>query len=519
MTGILWQLELSPSTFRTCDFPGVVHVKPSERSLLWVVVGLLALHAIALNLYPVAFFGDDLLYVRLAQEHPDASVADFLTYRDGAMRRYRPLTKIFLVQSYRAFGSEPTLVRGATTITLVLTILMVLALARSMGLRSTTCYLAAALFLIHQMPVSVLYRNGRMEQHFTLAGLVALVAVVRAYDSSEHLLRRRLWLALIPVSLIVGCLWSEAALCFVLVVPLWAAARTLLDREGPSLGARIRFVSTVAVLAVGAAAAFLVWYRAVGAPLQGEHRYAMGLRIATLENFATSVVAWLTPVSSVSVVRWLAAPAEHVPALAATALLSAGLVWLLCLGGRRLGRSEPRKLMLAFLCLGAAFACLLPVALTQHMGEPYVYSSVLMFCLAAAILVGEPFLVSSTTGRQRKGRTVLALLLVIGLVGGQAQASIQKISLSRRNGERFQRLVRDLEQKTPARSDGVVHLIDRSCQWSFGQLLMPMYLVYGTGAGEPFEVRWVLQGELPPPGSWAVRDDGSVELWTGTEMQ
>jgi hypothetical protein len=494
-------------------------VKRLERSLQWIVVGLLLAHAVALNAWPVAFYGDDLLYVRLAQEHADSHAADFLTFRDGAMRRYRPLTKLFLVQSYRAFGVKPTLVRAATTLTLALTVLGVLALAKAAGLRASTGYLASALFLVHQMPVSVLYRNGRMEQHFTLAGLLALLAVERAYRSRDRPVERRLWLAVIPAALIVGFLWSEAALCFAAVVPLWAGVRTAFDHEDLSHRERIRFSLGTATLAFGAAAAFLAWYWAIGAPLQGRNRYLMGLGPATLDNLVTSVAAWVTPVSSIAVVRWMRAPSEHLPALSVTALLSALVLWCLYRGGRELARSDPRKLMLALLCLASAFVCLFPVALTQHMGEPYVYSSVLMFCLAAAILVGEPFLTPSMATRQHKGLTLLVLLLVAGVVAGHVHASVQKISLSRRNGVRLQRLTHQLEHRARAQDSGVVYLIDRSDQESFGQLLMPVRLVYGTGAGEPFEVQWVVSGATPPATSWVVRDDGSIEPWAGLDLQ
>lgn len=469
-----------------------------------VVLVLVLLHLLALNLWPVGFYGDDLLYVRLAQNEEERGAGDFLTYRDGSMRRYRPFTKLLLIRSYRMFGLQPTFIRAATGAALLLSVLCLLALVRSMRLSRSTGYMAAALFLIHQMPISVLYRNSRMEQYFTLAGLLALLAVEGALRAPAGSLARRAWLAVIPATLSLAFLWSEVALCFAAVVPLWALVRAYAER-GTASKDRRRAAWSASLLAVGTAVTLLGWYVSIGAPLQGQNRYTMGLGAATIKNIVLAGAAMITPGSSIQIFRWSLAPAQHLVALALTVVLSAATATALAVGLVKLWRTNRQRWTLAVLCLGAAFVCLFPAILTQHIAEPYVYSSTLLFCLAVAILLSE------SIEERRLPLAVSAVLLLC--VAGHVHASVQKIAVCRENGQRFQQLNHELERRVGDGEGEVVYLVDASKKESFGQFAMPMRLVYGVGAEGTFQVRWIGFEVTAAPESvpvWTVEEDGSI---------
>ena len=113
------------------------------------------------------------------------------------------------------------------------------------------------------MLVSPLYRNSRPEHYFTLFGLLGVLALDIALESSDRR-RRWLWLAAMSAALAVAFLWSEVAICFIGVAALWAATA---PRGVPAAGRRSSVVQTLALLSV-LMVVLLVWYWQIGAPLQ-----------------------------------------------------------------------------------------------------------------------------------------------------------------------------------------------------------------------------------------------------------
>ncbi|HKQ60693.1 MAG TPA: hypothetical protein VJS92_05360 [Candidatus Polarisedimenticolaceae bacterium] len=445
---------------------------------------LLAVHLAAINLYPIGWFGDDLLYVEFAATHAEATPAQVLTYQDQALRRYRPLSKLLVLASYRASGLGTRWTHLASSASLALTVVAAVALGRRLRLPWSAVGLGLAWFLVHQGTILVLYRNARIEQHFTLWGLVGL-GCVEACGAARG---RRAAVAAATgavLALSAALLWSEAAVAWLGVAALWALSR--LERR--------RAFGLVALM-LAMLAGYLAWSALLGAPLQDQGRYAVGLGRSTLVNLATAAAGWIEPVCTVRVLEWMRDAGGHAAALAASAaaaLAVAGLLACALVHARRRQREAFRTTALLF---GSALLCLFPAVLTQHVSEAYLYPSILFFCLGAGTVV-EAFPRRSVTA------AVLALVFC-----GHAEAAIHKVRLLHANGRRFERLVRELEAKTDPAPGRSIALVDQTPDpHAISQFVLPMPLLYLTGPQRGYTVVWRRPGSS---GAWGVAPDGSL---------
>lgn len=479
------------------------------QTALGVLLALLLLaHVAVLVLLPIGWFGDDLHYLKFAAEHREASVRDVFTWEDRALRRYRPLEKLLCREVWKRFDLDTRPLRAVTGASLVLTIGLGLALARRAGVDAVAARLGLIGFLVHQALPAVLYRNARMEQHVALCGLLALLAWERWLREAKGWSTSAAWgVGGMGVSLLGALLWSEAAAGLLLVVIAWSWLR-----GGSSLG---RWAAALVALAVGTG--FVVGCLAVGAPLSDTGRYAVSLGGTTVRNAGIALAGWLSPVSSILVVRWLRA--ENWAALALAALIVALIVAALIAAGRRVRRLAPPVFGVAGAFYAAAVLALFPVVLLQHLSEAYLYPSLLFFCMASGVLVGhaarlrgpaEGAVVASRGGRSVR-LAVVALLVVA--MGGHLHAMVTKVAHLRHNATRFARLTGEIESGTAARRQGTVHLVDRSGDaLPISQYVLPMRLVYLWGPQRGWDVVWLNENQAPPRGfeRWAVRPEGRL---------
>ncbi len=489
-----------------------------NRLLTVLLLSLLIGHVLTLQFWPVGWFGDDLSYVRVAKLRLDDPVWTLFALGDDASCRYRPLTKTLVRAAYRREELAASIPRFANAVSLVLVVALAFILTRRLGVLRRHSLIGLVFFLLHQLPVATVYRNARMEHHFTVFGLLALLATQNYMAADTGRLGMGLRFLAIPVTLIVALLWSEGAAGFALLVPFaaWFAAG---DRIGVGAAVRRRRIWAVGAAVALGVVAFVIVYAMAGGLLAGGGRFELRPGLPTLVNLATVVTGWVEPVSSIRLVQWLRDGPANPAGLGLAAGLSVFVVGLLLRGVNVVREADDRQRRAATLLGIAAVLVLFPVVFLQQISEVYVFPSVLFFCLAAGVLLGVQL--EAQRGSRPIGKTarvgVLVLLAAYALV--HVVAASEKVTALRRNGERFGRLARQLEERAAAGPGTVIHVGSQSPEEQpVSQYVLPIRLVWALGPQRGYEVLWTPEAgkSIGAPPDWWVAEDGTLApAWLG----
>ncbi len=380
-------------------------------------------------------FGDDFnSWTKINEIKDQSASALFFERYDSSF--YRPLEMMLVRANLRAYGYEPKLYHALTFIGHFLTCLLVLMLARRMGLDKFSSVVAAMLFSAHQAgAMAALSADSAGQVYSTAFGLLCLIALI-----NKDKLPTQIGATFSSFFLFAALLSKDGAVSFFVMAIFVLAVHVKLKRMAWRKAAQLA-LPLIAVMIIY----FILRARAHMAPpsFGDESRYQFWAGLNLFKNPALMLLAVFTPVGT----HILAAHRHDFIFLTFVAHLLLVLAFAILGGLYSAYKKDSAHRYAVPILFGFLLIGLYPECLMLHVSELYAYKAMPFFCVLTGVALARIFL--NALAKNKSFAAGFIALLFIAMLGLNLSGFRDKERLMRANGETAHNTLREIKTQVP----------------------------------------------------------------------